>query len=374
MASAAIEILAWPDVWSGYAALLTANPVVDSSQVEAMARSFIEAEIPYAEFDAGHAALVKAHCRSEASQKLADQLRQQILSTLDEAFAAYRGLQKRYRAEAIEIRHSAQIHALEAERLASSRADLATEVAQQNRLLNERSVELEALNAKLLAQRDEMAGFLYSISHDLKSPINTIQSLLAFFLEDNADRDMDVSDVENATQTASRTLSMLDDLFKFSRTLDGPDDTADVNLNKLIADIFDDLAEADPDRRPCFEKDKLPIVNGSEFQLRLLFQNLIANGAKFCPPDRMPEVRVVSAGTRGLTHTAIAVTDNGIGIDPAYHKKVFGLFNRLHAYGDFPGTGIGLALCDRVVRNHGGQIDLRSEPGKGATFVVTLPI
>ncbi len=185
---------------------------------------------------------------------------------------------------------------------------------------------------------------------------------------------MDVSDVENATQTASRMLSMLDNLFKFSRTLDGTDDTADVNLNKLIADIFDDLAEADPDRRPRFEKDKLPIVNGSEFQLRLLFQNLIANGAKFCPPDRMPEVRVVSAGTRGLTHTAIAVTDNGIGIDPAYHRKIFGLFNRLHAYGDFPGTGIGLALCDRVVRNHGGQIDLQSEPGKGATFIVTLPI
>ncbi len=374
MASAATEILAWPDVWSDYEALLTANLDIDSSQVEALARSFIEAEIPYAEFDAGHAALVQAHCRSEASRKLAGQLRQQILSTFDEAFAAYRGLQKRYRAEAIETRNSAEMHALEAERLASSRATLATEVALQNRLLNERSVELEALNAKLLAQRDEMAGFLYSISHDLKSPINTIQSLLAFFLEDNAERDMDVSDVENATQTASRTLSMLDDLFKFSRTLDGPDDTADVNLNKLIVDIFDDLAEADPDRRPCFEKDKLPIVNGSEFQLRLLFQNLIANGAKFCPPDRMPEVRVVSAGTRGLTHTAIAVTDNGIGIDPAYHKKVFGLFNRLHAYGDFPGTGIGLALCDRVVRNHGGQIDLRSEPGKGATFVVTLPI
>ena len=108
-------------------------------------------------------------------------------------------------------------------------------------------------------------------------------------------------------------------------------------------------------------------------QLRLLFQNLICNAIKFRSPNRPLEVKIRSTGSRDGRKQRIAISDNGIGIAPEFHERIFGLFQRLHSYEAFPGSGLGLALCQRIVANHGDRIDLRSAPGEGSTFAFALP-
>ncbi len=362
------------DIWSDYVAIMLSEAHESDDTVENIARRLIDTGVSYSEFDACHIALMQKHTKAGRRRQNANAVRRQVLGVYDNAFEDYRKLEKKYRREIFDKRKDAEVMSTEKKVIAASRDNLRSEVAVQSRMLAERAKDLEAMNGTLVAQRDELAGFLYSVSHDLKSPMNTVSSLLTFFLEDNTDVDCDLSDIEDALATAKRTLVMLNDLFNFSRALDAPARKEDVDLDRMVSEIFRDLAGDAQDRKPDFVKDSLPVVTGSEFQLRLLFQNLISNGAKFCPEDRTPRVEVKNKGLRGITHAAIAVADNGIGIPPEFHQRIFGLFNRLHTYTDYPGTGIGLALCDRILRNHGGQIDVRSDAGQGATFVVVLPL
>ncbi|MEM6695290.1 MAG: ATP-binding protein [Pseudomonadota bacterium] len=342
--------------------------------MDRLARAIIDSEITYSEFEDSHAALARGSVTDRVAQARADAMRSAVLGAFDKAFKAYRALERRYREDLIAKRDEKTIQDRANAQLARNRDNLASEVAIQTRLLQEHASAVEDLNTKLSAQRDELAGFLYSISHDLKSPIKTISSLLELFIEDYSEAAGDLSLIQDCLATTSRTLILLDRLFEFSKSMDDAIEHTDVDLNRIIDEIFSDIGRPEGDCRPVFEKDTLPMITGSEFQIRLLFQNLISNAAKFCPAGQTPRVHVKNKGARGITHFAIAVSDNGIGIDPRHFKKIFGLFQRLHAYHDYPGTGIGLALCDRIVRNHAGQIDLRSEVGHGSTFIVTLPV
>jgi light-regulated signal transduction histidine kinase (bacteriophytochrome) len=147
--------------------------------------------------------------------------------------------------------------------------------------------------------------------------------------------------------------------------------TAPVDLNLVFQRVLANLGVTVGETGAEVTSGKLPAVVGDEGALVQLFQNLIDNGIKFRGKDR-PKVRV-SATDPFAPFTAIAVTDNGIGIDPRHAERVFRVFQRLHTAEEYPGTGIGLAVCKQVVERHGGRIWVDSQPGRGSTFWFTLP-
>lgn len=372
MSQPSVFLSEWGDLQTRYGALLRRSSY-DADAAEALARDFIDAGVPYSEFDAIHARAVE-DLDPALDPNQCNHVRIAILAAYDGAFLGYRKLERIYRAEIAELRKRSHSLSTATDALAVSRDNLQTELSLKERVLLERSAELEVLNRRLEVQRDEMAGFLYSISHDVKAPMNTVYGLISLFLEDNADTGLDLTDLRDAMATAERTSTMLDDLMHFSQALDARPESETVDLDALVTAIFHDLSHCAKPPKPNFTKDRLPKVTGSAFQLRLLFQNLIANGAKFCPADRSAHVTVRNMGPRGISFCAIAVEDNGIGIDQQYHEKIFGLFNRLHTHREYPGTGIGLSLCQRIVLNHKGQFHLRSELGEGTKFTLVLPL
>jgi hypothetical protein len=144
-----------------------------------------------------------------------------------------------------------------------------------------------------------------------------------------------------------------------------------VDANGVVDRVIGDLARAIEESGATVTRDDLPMVLADATQLQQLFQNLIANGIKFRRPDVPPSVHV-SARRIGASWS-FGVSDNGIGIEPQYQDRIFALFQRLHSRAEYPGTGIGLAICKKIVERHGGAIAVRSEPGCGTSFEFTLP-
>jgi light-regulated signal transduction histidine kinase (bacteriophytochrome) len=145
-----------------------------------------------------------------------------------------------------------------------------------------------------------------------------------------------------------------------------------VDTSQVVDQVVTDLAAAIAESQASVTRDTLPTVLGDSIQLRQLFQNLIANAIKFHRPGETPRVHVSATLASGAWVFSLA--DNGIGIEPQYRERIFALFQRLHNRAAYPGTGIGLAICKKIVERHGGQIRVESEPGRGTTFVITLPI
>jgi signal transduction histidine kinase len=143
-------------------------------------------------------------------------------------------------------------------------------------------------------------------------------------------------------------------------------------LDDILSDLQGDITKANADIRVG----NIPDVTGNKVQIRMLLQNLISNALKFSDPSRTPIIeisgRVVSSSS--YKQFELSIRDNGIGIAEEFQERVFGLFTRLHDYSAYQGSGIGLAVCQRVVNNHGGQIELTSQEGKGTTFKVVFPV
>ena len=145
-----------------------------------------------------------------------------------------------------------------------------------------------------------------------------------------------------------------------------------MNVNELIAEIQEDLKSDIEEAGAAIEVGVLPVVWGNPMQLRMLFQNLIANAVKFREPDRPVKVRISAERNPDTQTVSFSVADNGIGIAPEYHDRIFGLFQRLHTASRFGGSGLGLTICRRIASNHGGELSVKSEPGVGTTFTATL--
>jgi len=175
-----------------------------------------------------------------------------------------------------------------------------------------------------------------------------------------------------AVDGARRMQELINDLLTYSRVGTRPLALDAVDSNQLVDQVVSDLAAAIQDSTGSVICDDLPVVRGDPTQLRQLFQNMIANGMKFHRPDEPPRVHVSATPEHGMW--AFSVSDNGIGIEPQYQERIFALFQRLHTRADYPGTGIGLAICKKIVERHGGHIHVASTPGRGTTFRFTLPV
>ena len=240
----------------------------------------------------------------------------------------------------------------------------------------ERTEELLRTNQTLAQRNRELRDFANVASHDLREPLRKIQTF-ADLIE--SDYGKHLSDdgrmyLERMRLVASRMSQLLADLRSFSRTTSEADLFRDVDLNEILGDVLSDLEIRINESRAVIHVEDLPSVRGVPTQLRQLFQNLIENALKFQGPAAVPEVRIAPAPVEAAGMVGVVVQDNGIGFDAVYVDRIFVPFQRLHGRTSFEGTGMGLAICRRIVEHHGGTISADSKEGRGASFTVTLPM
>ncbi|HJX10370.1 MAG TPA: ATP-binding protein [Candidatus Binatia bacterium] len=246
--------------------------------------------------------------------------------------------------------------------------DLQREVAERQRAekgMAEKTVELQRSNA-------ELQQFAYVASHDLQEPLRMVRSytgLLARRYQGKLDADADQF-IAYAVDGARRMQELINDLLSYSRVGTQGRELTAADCEAVLANTLVSLKMAiqESGAKVCHEP--LPTVRGDEVQLGQLFQNLIGNGIKYRRDG--PLVIHVACRPEG-SHWLFSVRDNGIGIEPQYYERIFTIFQRLHAKERYPGSGIGLAICKKIVERHGGKIWVESELGKGSTFYFTLP-
>jgi signal transduction histidine kinase len=178
--------------------------------------------------------------------------------------------------------------------------------------------------------------------------------------------------LRRANAAAERMQKLIEDLLRFSRVATHGRPFAPVNLRTIAEEVLSDLEAQVEQAEAVVEIGQLPTISADALQMRQLMQNLISNAIKFRRPGVVPEVKIESE-TEGET-ARITVTDNGIGFEPEYSRRIFRVFERLHGRSEYPGTGIGLALCRKIAERHGGTVVAESEPGVGSVFTVTLPL
>jgi light-regulated signal transduction histidine kinase (bacteriophytochrome) len=238
--------------------------------------------------------------------------------------------------------------------------------------LRQTAAALEHQTVELMRSNAELQQFAYVASHDLQEPLRMVASytqLLARRYEGKLDQDADEF-IAFAVDGAKRMQALINDLLAYSRVGTQGRDFTQTDLNEIVDRVIADLTAAIDDTGATAHREHLPTVPGDPVQLGQLFQNLISNAIKFRGSET-PRVDVTAE--RQGREWRVSVRDNGIGIAPEFADRIFIIFQRLHTRDEYPGTGIGLAICKKIVERHGGQIWLESEPGAGATFTFTLP-
>jgi signal transduction histidine kinase len=245
---------------------------------------------------------------------------------------------------------------------------VATEITERKR----GQEKLKKTMAELARSNAELEQFAYVASHDLQEPLRMVSSyvqLLARRYEGKLDTDADEF-IGFAVDGANRMQRLIDDLLMYSRVGTRGKPFEPTDCNSVLDHTLVNLTTAIEESRAVITHGQLPTVTADEAQMVQLFQNLISNAIKFRGEDR-PRIHI--SAKQNNSECALSVSDNGIGIDPEYYKRIFVIFQRLHGKNHYPGTGIGLAVCKRIVDRHGGRIWLESELGKGSTFCFTLP-
>jgi signal transduction histidine kinase len=233
-------------------------------------------------------------------------------------------------------------------------------------LVSQRTAELVALNK-------ELESFSYSVSHDLRAPLRAIDGFSRILLEDYTDKIDDegkrlLNIVRNNTQKMSQ---LIDDLLAFSRVGRQEIRHSNIDMDKLAKTLFKELKLTVPERELQFNVKTPPAIHGDQAMIRQVFVNLLSNSIKFTRPKENAIIEV--GGSNEADENVYYVKDNGVGFDMRYVNKLFGVFQRLHNSEEFEGTGVGLAIVERIIHRHGGRVWAEGEVGKGATFYFTLP-
>jgi PAS domain S-box-containing protein len=231
---------------------------------------------------------------------------------------------------------------------------------------------LEHHAEELERSNQELEQFAYVASHDLQEPLRTVSSyaqLLGRRYRDQLDDDADEF-IDFIVDGATRMQNLINDLLAYSRVQRRGSEFAETDCNQVLEQVLIILQPAIEESGALISHDPLPVVMADASQLIQLFQNLIANAIKF-HGDATPEVHI--SAQPGPDEVEFAVRDNGIGIEPQYAERIFEIFQRLHSQREYPGTGIGLAICKKIVERHGGRIRVESQIGQGSAFRFTLP-
>ncbi len=253
-------------------------------------------------------------------------------------------------------------------------ADLYLSIAntELERRVSERTEALTAANADLARSNADLEAFAYVASHDLQEPLRMVRSytqLLKRRYRDQIGSD-GVEFIDFAADGAARMHQLIEDLLAYSRVGSSGLQIVSVSSGDMVDRAVANLQALVVDSGALITHSDLPVICADAVLLEQLFQNLIANAVKFRHEDE-PRISITArAMHEGWT---FSVSDNGIGIDPAYSERIFAMFQRLHTRTEYPGTGIGLALCSRIVARHGGTIWVESSVGRGSTFNFTIP-
>jgi signal transduction histidine kinase len=250
--------------------------------------------------------------------------------------------------------------------------------------LREYEVQLKGQIRQLETSNEELERFAFVASHDLQEPLRKIQSFSNLIMDRYAnlfDEDSMLF-MSKIAHSAERMSKLIKDLLNFSRISNHQEDFKPVPLNEIVQRILDDQELRIKGLDVRVEVGKLPVIQAVASQMDHLFNNLISNALKFTRPGIQPMLRIQAKPVNGedyagltpdRTYFEITIEDNGIGFEEKYLDHIFKVFQRLHGKTAFEGTGIGLAICKRVVMYHHGLITARSQPQEGATFVVVLP-
>ncbi len=257
----------------------------------------------------------------------------------------------------------------------------ATQVREANgrlELLNEElAITNDALTARareLARSNSELEQFASIASHDLQEPLRKVRTFTEQLAVTEADRvsERGLDYLHRVNSAAERMQRLIEDLLKFSRVATHGRPFTAVDLGQVTREVLEDLEAQVESAGAIVRVGALPTIEADALQMRQLTQNLLSNAIKFRRPGVRPEIAVEA--TSNGDHVELAVSDNGIGFEPRYSHRIFRVFERLNGRSEYPGTGIGLALCRKIAERHGGAVVAEGDPGAGARFTVTLPV
>jgi len=233
--------------------------------------------------------------------------------------------------------------------------------------------KLKELFVELKRSNEELQQFAYVASHDLQEPLRMVASFTQLLKRRYKDKlDADANEfIDFAVDGVKRMQGLINDLLQFSRVSTQAKSLEEIDLNSALETAISNLKASIEESKATITYDKLPIIVADDFQMVQLFQNLISNGIKY-RGNKSPEIKVTAY--KHNNYLQFSVADNGIGIEEQYFEKIFLIFQRLHTKSEYSGTGIGLAVCKKIIERHLGEIWVESELGKGTIFHFTIPI
>lgn len=237
---------------------------------------------------------------------------------------------------------------------------------------------LQLTTQRLEESNQELQDFAYVASHDLQEPLRKVQAFggrLSQTCQDGfSEKGQDY--LARMLSAAARAQALINDLLSFSRVTTRAKPFAPTDLAQIMAGVLSDLEVRIDQTRATVEVDPLPTIDADSTQMRQVFQNLLSNALKFHKPDVPPQIQVSVQrySKAGKSFCKLQVIDNGIGFDVKYCDRIFQPFQRLHGRKTYEGSGIGLAICRKVIRRHGGTLTAESQPGEGSIFIATLPV
>jgi PAS domain S-box-containing protein len=251
--------------------------------------------------------------------------------------------------------------------------------------LDELNKQLESKNAQLEQKNDEITSFAFVASHDMKEPLRKIHTFSDWLLETEKDwlSAQGKNLVSKINASVKRMENLIEDILVLTKIHSDSHNQEDVDLNMLLQKVMDEMSDAIEETKTIINTDEFPILKANSNQVFYLFKNLIGNAIKFQKPGCVPEITITSEIINGSevkinepreNYLKLSFIDNGFGFDQRYAKKIFQVFQRLHGRQEYEGTGIGLAICKKIMENHNGIITVISEVGKGSIFNCFFPL
>lgn len=250
-----------------------------------------------------------------------------------------------------------------------------------------KSLQLKQRNTELEKHVKELNDFNQVASHDLQEPLRKIQTFISRISDKDKENMTDVGKeyLSRMERASDRMRVLINDLLQYSKANRAEKNLVPINLNEVLRNSLTELSQNIEDKKAIVNYANLPVINGIHFQMQQLFSNLLSNSLKYSIENIKPIIAIdcteISANTENLLkdnslkkYYKINFTDNGIGFEQEYAEKIFLLFNRLHGKTEYQGTGVGLAICKKIVENHKGHIFAIGKPAQGSTFIIFLPI
>ncbi len=234
-------------------------------------------------------------------------------------------------------------------------------------------IALKQQTESLKEANRELDSFCYSVSHDLKAPLLSIKKLIGYFETDYKEKlDADGHDLLiTIGEKSTEVIDIVDHLLELSKMGEMPMKEESIQLEMLFQEVFDELMKNEAARQIRFSLQQLPAINGDPVMIKLLISNILSNAIKYTRNEKIALIKVFSAESDN--EYTVSVEDNGVGFNMMYSSRLFGIFQRLHSQSEFEGSGVGLTICQRILKRHGGNAWMTGEEGKGAIFNFSFP-